>query len=208
MADASTDFDARAKTWDDDPIKTERARRVADAIAAGVPSLGGRRVLEYGRGTGLLGLALLPRVTHVTLADSSREMLAVAREKIAAAGVGNATTLDLDLASGPVPESRFDLVCTLMTLHHVPDTDGILHAFRTLLRPGGALCIADLDEEDGSFHGPAAQVHRGFDRKQLGRQLEACGFTRARFETVFEMVKQAPGGRRSYPVFLALADRP
>ena len=29
----TTDFDARAATWDDDPAKVERARAVAEAIA-------------------------------------------------------------------------------------------------------------------------------------------------------------------------------
>src|SRR5512142_1556542 len=110
---APTDFDARARTWDDDPSKGERARRVAEAIAARVPSLSTRAVLEYGAGTGLLGLALRPLVASVTLADSSREMLAVAREKIASSGASNATTLYLDLARDPPPDLRFDLVCTL-----------------------------------------------------------------------------------------------
>ncbi len=102
---------------------------MAETIAARVPSLRGKTVLEYGAGTGLLGLALQPLVADVTLADSSREMLAVTREKIVSSGIRNARTLHLDLASGPPPDLGFDLVCTLMTLHHVPDTDGILGAF-------------------------------------------------------------------------------
>lgn len=139
MTGHPSDFDARARTWDEDASKLDRARRVGEAIVKRVPSLSGKTVLEYGAGTGLLGLTLQPLVAEVTLADSSREMLAVAQEKIASRGIRNAKTLHLDLAVGPVPELRFDVICTLMTLHHIPDTDGILRAFHRLLSSGGLL---------------------------------------------------------------------
>ena len=40
-----------------------------------------------------------------------------------------------------------------MTLHHIHDLSTVLAAFATLLADGGHLCIADLEKEDGSFHG-------------------------------------------------------
>lgn len=202
-----TDFDARARTWDDDPSKADRARRVAEAIAGRVPGLAGKTVLEYGAGTGLLGLALRPLVAHVTLADSSPGMLAVAQEKIAAGGAPNATTLLLDLAADGPPAARFDLICTLMTLHHVEDTDGILRAFHGLLAAGGTLCIADLDREDGSFHGPGFSGHNGFDRAELRARLERSGFRDVEITTVHQITKPAATGARTYPIFLSIARR-
>ncbi len=67
MTRRSSDFDARARTWDEDASKRDRARRVAEAIVKRVPSLPGNTVLEYGAGTGLLGLTLQPLVAEVTL---------------------------------------------------------------------------------------------------------------------------------------------
>ena len=197
-------FDARARTWDDDPMKRERARLTAEAIAAAVPDLATRRVLDYGCGTGLLGYALLPRAAHVTFADTSREMLAVVAEKAAAAGVSARTApLALDLATDAPPAARFDLACSLMTMHHVRDTAALLRAFHALLAPGGVLAVADLDAEDGSFHGPEADVHRGFERGAVAAALGRAGFAPATLSTVFTVEK---GGRR-YPVFLAVARR-
>jgi ubiquinone/menaquinone biosynthesis C-methylase UbiE len=201
------DFDGRARTWDEDAAKRDRAQRVADAIASRVPSLAGKTVLEYGAGTGLLGLALQPLVAAVTLADSSREMLAVAAEKIASGGLRNARTLHLDLTAAPMPDARFDVVCTLMTLHHIPDTDGILSAFHRLLSSGGIACIADLDREDGSFHGPGFKGHNGFDRAELRMRLERSGFHDVRIDTVLEVSKVTAAGPRAFPVFLAIAGR-
>lgn len=207
MIMAANDFDARARTWDEDATKAERARRVAAAIASGVPSLSGKSVLEYGAGTGLLGLALQPLVAEVTLADSSREMLAVAGEKIASARIRNARTLQLDLAAEPPPDLRFDLVCTLMALHHILDTDRILSAFHQLLRRAGVLCVSDLDREDGSFHGPGFSGHNGFDRGDLRARLERGGFRNVRFETVHQVEKRTTAGSRRYPIFLAIAEK-
>jgi ubiquinone/menaquinone biosynthesis C-methylase UbiE len=207
VTDRATEFDARARTWDEDAAKRERARRVAEAIQARVPTLAGKTVLEYGAGTGLLGLALQPLVAEVTLADVSRGMLAVAEEKIASAGLGNARTLRVDLTADPVPELSFDVVCTLMTMHHIPDTDRVLAAFHRLLRPGGFLCIADLDREDGSFHGAGFTGHDGFDRAELRARLERSGFRDVQFETVFEVSRATAAGTREFPVFLATAVR-
>lgn len=202
-----SEFDARARTWDEDAAKRARAESVARAIAARVPGLATKRVLEYGAGTGLLGLALQPLVADVTLADASAGMLAVAAEKIAASGLRNARTLLLDLSSGPAPELRVDLVCSLMTMHHIPDTDGVLRAFHDLLPAGGHLCLADLDREDGSFHGAGFTGHNGFDRADLGARLERSGFRDVGFETVFEVKKETASGPRTFPVFLAIARR-
>lgn len=200
-----TDFDARARTWDEDPQKVARALRVADAIAERVPGLANRSVLEYGSGTGLLGFALRGRAAALTLADASREMTAVAREKIAALGARDVAAVQLDLTAGPLPDARYDLVCTLLALHHVPNVPALLRRFHAVLAPGGRLCAADLDEEDGSFHGEGADVHRGFARDRMAAWLAEAGFRDARFETVFEIEKPVRGQPRRYPVFLVTA---
>ncbi len=204
---APSEFDGRAATWDADPAKVDRARRVAEAIAREVPDLSGRSVLEYGAGTGLLGLALLRRAAAVTLADASEGMLAVARAKVEALGAGNARTLRLDLATDPPPADRFGLVCTLMTMHHVRDLDGLLRAFHGVLTPGGVLCACDLDAEDGSFHGPGFDGHHGFDRADLERRIRAAGFGPVRFSTPYVVEKPVGGIPRSFPLFLAVARR-
>jgi SAM-dependent methyltransferase len=202
-----TDFDAKARTWDDDPAKVERAERVAEAIRRELGDLRASSVLEYGCGTGLLGFALQPFVGRLTLADTSTGMLDVLRRKIAGTGARNMTPVLLDLTRGDVPPERFDVVCTLLTLHHIREVDPLLARFHDLLEPGGALCLSDLDAEDGSFHGPGADVHRGFDRAELGLGLERAGFRGVRFGTPYVITKGAGPAARSYPVFLAVGRR-
>ncbi len=209
MAQHDHDFDERARTWDADPRKLEMARKVADLVAARVPDLSSARVLEVGAGTGLLGFALRDRARQVTLADSSKEMLAVAGEKAAALGARNVDVLRHDLDAEPLPAARWEVVCAQLVLHHVRDTAAALARLHAALVPGGHLCVSDLDAEDGSFHGPGFDGHHGFDRPALGAQLERAGFAAPRFETAFEIRKEVAGGEvRTFPVFLAVARRP
>jgi 2-polyprenyl-3-methyl-5-hydroxy-6-metoxy-1,4-benzoquinol methylase len=203
-----TTFDQRAATWDDDPIKAARAHAVAEAIRREVPFRPGLRALEYGCGTGLLGFALAPFPGELTLADASERMLDVLRGKIAATGAHNMTAVKLDLIADAPPAVRYDLVCLLMVLHHIPDTDAILGRFHAILAPGGRLCIGDLDAEGGAFHGPGFDGHNGFDREALAAKARAAGFTGVRFTDAYENPKKVGGATRLFPVFLMVADRP
>jgi len=201
----TTDFDARAATWDDDPLKVERAQAVADAIVRNVALDRSMRALEYGCGTGLLSFMLRPRLGHITLADVSDGMLAVAAGKIAAANDAAMRTVKLDLAAEALPEERYDLVYSLMTLHHIPDTDAILRRFHAVLAQPGWLCIADLDTEDGSFHGPGVDVHLGFDRAVLAAKARQAGFASVEFTTAHVMTKAVDGQPKTFPIFLMVA---
>ncbi|MBI5331143.1 MAG: class I SAM-dependent methyltransferase [Betaproteobacteria bacterium] len=200
------DFDSKARGWDADPRFIERGRRLAAAIRARVALHGDLRALDYGSGTGHLSFPLHDSVGRFTLVDSAAGMIEVAREKIAQRGIANMEARHGDLNALRADE-RFDLVCTAMALHHIPDTDAALAAFHDRLEAGGILCVADLDQEDGSFHGPEVEVHHGFDRKELALRAERAGFTDVAFATVFEIEKETPAGMRSYPVFLMTARR-
>jgi ubiquinone/menaquinone biosynthesis C-methylase UbiE len=202
-----TDFNLRARDWDSDPLKVERARKVADAIRKNVRLTPGMTALEYGCGTGLLSFALQSSLGSITLADSSAGMLEVLREKIAASGIHNMNPLRLDLATDPLLDQRFDIIYSMMTLHHIVDTRKVLADFYTLLDQPGKLFIADLDREDGSFHGAGFDGHNGFDQAELTADLEQAGFGQVRFSTVYEMVKEVGGKPRSYPLFLMVAEK-
>ena len=198
-------FDSKAREWDKNPVNQERALAIAEAIRKHVSLTRRMSALDYGSGTGLVSFPLRAELGQITLKDSSPGMLAVAREKIAAESITNLRVVLADLDAAPNPDEHYDLIYSSMTLHHVPDTDHILGAFHALLNGGGTLCIADLDSEDGSFHGPEIDVHHGFDRTELAARAKHAGFVEVTFDTVFAINKQAAGGTRAYPVFLMVA---
>jgi len=135
-------------------------------------------------------------------------MLGVAREKIAVQGIRQMQTCLLDLTVEPPPAQSYDLVCTMLTLHHVADYERVLRALVTLLAPGGYLCVLDLDREDGSFHGEGFHGHTGFDRDEVGTLLQSQGLTPIAAKTCFTITRPRGDVERSYPVFLLIAQRP
>lgn len=200
-------FDLKARQWEENPVFRERAERISEALRRRIPLRRSMTALDYGCGTGLLSFPLQAELGRITLMDSSAGMLAVAAEKIAAQGLTHMAVRQVDLTAEPPTDERYDLIYSSMTLHHIPDTDRILRVFHDLLNPGGWLAIADLDREDGSFHGPEVDVHHGFDRAELARKAQAVGLREVSFDTVLYIDKVTEAGPRSYPVFLMTARR-
>jgi predicted TPR repeat methyltransferase len=205
-ADGTDPFDDQAAAWDDDPAKVVRAAAVARAVSAAITLGPSVRLLEYGAGTGLVTEALQGQVGHLVLADTSAGMRQAIDAKIDSGALRAAEVWDLDLTTTPVPaeqQAAFDLVVTVMVLHHIADLPPVLARFAELLAPGGHLCIADLEQEDGSFHGEGFAGHHGFERPALAAQLGAAGFRDVSIEDCTEMVKHEV----TYQVFLAIGTR-
>lgn len=206
-------FDERARDWDT-PARIARAAAVADAIRTAVPLDGSKRLIDVGAGTGLLGLALADDVGEVVLADPSAGMIEVATEKLGGLGVETIRAIRHDLVADPPPADGFDVAVSLLVLHHIEDTHAALAAIRELLVPGGAIALADLDSEDGSFHSADAEGihHRGFDRAAIASIARSAGFVDVHTRTATVIGEANAADERdddgTFPVFLLTGRRP
>jgi 2-polyprenyl-3-methyl-5-hydroxy-6-metoxy-1,4-benzoquinol methylase len=197
-------FDTEAASWDKNPGRVKVANDIADAISCESILTSNMDVLEFGCGTGLLTLRLGALVHSVTGVDSSQGMLGVIRAKIENQHLTNVKAEYLDLEKGDVLQGSYDVVVCSMTLHHVKEIKPLLGQFYNVIAPHGYLCIADLDPDDGQFHGDNDTVfHRGFDRATLRQEFAEVGFAEIRDRTALEVTKPlAGGGMRSFSVFL------
>jgi len=100
--DRNNHFDQAAATWDDNPTRIAMMKIVGTAILREARPDRRTWVLDYGCGTGLIGLFLLPHVGSVTGADSSSGMLEVLDRKVHEQGLAGMQTLQLDLEHDPV----------------------------------------------------------------------------------------------------------
>ena len=205
-------FNREARQWDDNPQRKALAACVAHAIIAAAKPAKSMLALEFGCGTGLVSLAIAPLVQKLHAVDTSREMVAVLQDKIDTFGITNIDVSCLDLLSpseSVLDEQRFDLLYCSMTLHHIGDTAGFLSRISQLLSPGGTICIADLEEEDGLFHDdPLEKVHHGFERDGLAAMLHAAGLEPQSFETIHTLKKiNRSGVPASYTIFLVTATK-
>jgi SAM-dependent methyltransferase len=204
-------FDREAATWDS-PERVERAAEIARRIMETIPLTRTMDVLDFGSGTGLLGFNLIPRVGSMTFADTSEGMLARVHEKLRAAdraGVHQRGRVHHLHAGALAFPGRYDLIVSLLTLHHVLDTADVMRVLADHLAPGGWLALVDLDTEDGSFHDdPSVDVHHGFDRDHLIALAEGTGLVRGETRTVYSIRKGDGDTAREYPLFLLTARRP
>ncbi|MFO7673388.1 MAG: class I SAM-dependent methyltransferase [Lutibacter sp.] len=204
-------FDQQAKEWDNDPKKTERAIIIAKEMTDFIQPNKTMNAFEFGCGTGLLSYQLKDSFKTITLADTSEGMIKVLQQKIADENINNFKPLLVDLLEDgfAVKENEFDVIYTLMTLHHILEVDKILAIFNAMLKTGGYLCIADLVQEDGSFHTnvPGFDGHHGFDMGKLSAVLSNHGFKVAYNEIPLEIEKEFDKKVRKYPVFLMICKK-
>lgn len=114
-------FSEKAKTWDNDPLKTNMAERFLSKIAERVITPQSPVVIEIGCGTGLIGLHFKDSANHMIMVDVSESMLNILREKIAQ------SSQKITVVHGEIGEVsdqiQADLIIAFMSLHHIQMTD-------------------------------------------------------------------------------------
>lgn len=201
-------FDQLADTWDTDPRKIERAKATA-AQCKKIQLASRKSLLDFGGGTGLLSFFLSNDFEQITIADSSKQMLKVAQEKIKKASITNIETKIIDHDISEI-KGEFSAIIALMTLHHLPDLPLFLNKAIKLLAGDGVLMIADLYKEDGSFHKHVEDFtgHNGFDIELLTKDLYRAGFSVTQISEYYEIKKDvSPGKAHTFPLFFLVAKK-
>jgi SAM-dependent methyltransferase len=128
----STTYDGPNTAFDfDEPVVDE----IVSGLPAGV-------ALDAACGTGRFAARLAERGHRVIGVDSSPDMLARARGRVAG---GDFRPGELDRL--PVADDAVDLVVCALALQHVPSLEGVMAEFARVLRHGGSLVISDMHPE-------------------------------------------------------------
>jgi len=200
-----TDFNNAARSWDSNSIHAQRSEAIARNLLERVQIQPEMNALEFGAGTGILSFMLADRFSSITMMDSASEMVAVMQEKVDGSSSKKLKPLLFDLTKETYDVEKFDCILSQMALHHVANTEVIISRFFGILRKEGFLAIADLDAEDGSFHGAGFDGHNGFDVVELEKIMRKAGFRSVQTEICFHMTKMTPEGPKDYPIFLMIA---
>jgi SAM-dependent methyltransferase len=157
----------------------------------------GDAVLDVAAGYGEPGLTAARTVApggRVVCTDISAEMLAIGRERAAAAGLDNLQFVERDAEELRFEEATFDAVLSRQGLQFLPDVPGVLTRLHGFLKPHGRLAAAvwgppgtvqfaapvpviraelQLPPPPAGIPGPFALADAG----QLVELVEAAGFT-------------------------------
>jgi len=145
MAHDPYGWDDRVEAWED-VVATEAFLALRDRIVELARPAATDRVVDLGAGTGLVSLALAPRVREVAALDISGRMIERLEAQAAADGVSNLRALEADLRVLPLEDEWATLVVSNYAFHHLDDAgkELALSEARRVLQPGGRLVICDM----------------------------------------------------------------
>ncbi len=160
--------------WLDRSDRAERER--PDAVLDALTLRDGMVVADVGAGSGYFTLRLARRVGatgHVIATDVQPEMLAMVKERAAAAGLANVETrLVMPDDAGLAPAS-IDLALMVDVYHELADPAAVVGGLRRALKPGGRLVLVEYRGEDPEV--PIKPEHK-MTLAQIKAELEPMGF--------------------------------
>jgi len=141
---ASESFRRQGADWDEMRALDLPAPAVEAALLSLVPEADAGRLIDIGTGTGRVMELLGPRISQGVGIDASKAMLALARSRLARAGLTHCSVRLADMYRLPLAAASFDVAVLQMVLHYAEDPPGVLAEAARVLRPGGRLIVIDL----------------------------------------------------------------
>lgn len=148
-----------------------------------------KNAMDFGCGTGLVGLSLLDVFDSMTFLDTSSNMLEIVAKKVEANMDGASSDqnriklLCVDLEADNAIEGSWDVIFMVQVLLHVSDPMALLAKLYRHISPSGKLIIIDFDENEAV---KSDLVHAGFNQTVLAKGLEQLGFKGITSKTFYE----------------------
>lgn len=155
----------------------------------------GMKVLDVGSGPGIISSEIARRIegSHVLAVDCNPVSLEETRKLFVKKGLSNAEVRQWNLyEDSPPADTKFDFVYGRLVFQHLSEPMFALMNIKRCLRPGGRVCLCDVDDrwlslepeppEFTSFlnRARAAQSERGGDRHvgtKLAHYMKRAGLT-------------------------------
>lgn len=174
-------FDRIAGSYDT-AERIHLAKVSSEAIRASLHGTEDKTAMDFGCGTGLVGLSLLKEFRHVSFVDTASNMLMVVEQKIAALNAENAEILKIDFENPEPYIFHADYIFMAQVLLHIPDYAVVLERLYHVLNSGGHLLVVDFNTNPDVV---SDLVHCGFDQEALTSVLRAIGYRNIRSRTFY-----------------------
>ena len=157
----------------------------------------GEMVLDLGSGGGIDVILSAKRVGPTGIAyglDMTEEMLALARQNAAEAGITNAHFLKGEIEEMPLPAGVVDVVISNCVINLSTDKAAVFTEIARVLRPGGRIGVSDIVAEDRLSPGERAErgsyvgcIAGALSKGEYKAGLEAAGFEDVSVEFTHEV---------------------
>jgi ArsR family transcriptional regulator len=178
-AEAGEYFARNAARWDE-----IRSLYVAESdVEAAILEAAGpgpyKRLVDLGSGTGRMLRLLGPHSEHALGLDLSQQMLNIARNEVAEAGLTQVELRHGDIFGTGLPSENADVVVVHQVLHYLSDPAAAVREAARIVREGGRLVIVDFAPHRLEFLREQHQHRRlGFAEGEMARWLAEGGLSK------------------------------
>jgi ubiquinone/menaquinone biosynthesis C-methylase UbiE len=166
----------------DTPERIQIAKVSSNAIREYLGDAKSKNAIDFGCGTGLVGMNLLNDFQSILFLDTSQNMIHQIKQKISRFNIQNADTLCFDFEKDSLSDLHIDYIFMAQVLLHIKDFKSVLLKLYDVLNPGGHLIIIDFDKNDEIV---SDMVHSGFDQEMLTDIMLNIGYKSIQSKTFY-----------------------
>lgn len=174
-------FEMLADVYD----STERiqiAKISSDAIREYLVDTKNKKAIDFGCGTGLIGMDLLNNFASIVFLDASQNMINQIKQKISNLNIQNADTICFDIEKDNGLNLHADFIFMAQVLLHISDIKLILTRLYEVLNENGHLIIVDFNKNKKIV---SDLVHNGFDQEELAEIMTEIGYKNIQSKTIY-----------------------
>ncbi|MFC5450598.1 class I SAM-dependent methyltransferase [Paenibacillus aestuarii] len=164
----------------DTPERVQIAKVSSDAIRNYLVDAKSKQAIDFGCGTGLVGLNLIDEFKSILFLDTSANMINQIKQKVSDLQIQNADTLCFDFEADDLSNLRADYIFMAQVLLHIKDIEFVLARLFDVLNEGGHLLIVDFDKNEKVA---SDFVHNGFNQDELADRMTQIGYRGISSET-------------------------
>lgn len=162
--------------------RIQTAKVSSEAIREYLIDTKSKNAIDFGCGTGLVGMNLLNYFNSMIFLDTSQNMINQIKQKISSLNIKNATTLCFDFEKDNLSNLHADYIFMAQVLLHISDIDLVLSRLYDVLKKDGHLLIVDFNKNKKI---DSDLVHNGFDQIELTNIMEKIGYRNIQSKTFY-----------------------
>ncbi|ULL16844.1 class I SAM-dependent methyltransferase [Paenibacillus sp. H1-7] len=166
----------------DTPERIQIAKVSSDAIRNYLVDTKSKNAIDFGCGTGLVGMNLLNEFHSMLFLDTSQNMINQMKQKITDFNIQNVDTLCFDFEKESLSNLKADYIFMAQVLLHIHDVEMSLSRLFDVLNEGGHLLIVDFNKNENIA---SDIVHNGFNPGELSDVMAKIGYTDIQFDTFY-----------------------
>ena len=162
--------------------RVQIAKVSSDAILEYLVDAKNKNAIDFGCGTGLVGMNLLNDFNSMVFLDTSQNMINQIKQKIADLNIQNVDTLCFDFEKEGGSGLQADYIFMAQVLLHINDVELVLSKLYDVLNVGGHLLIVDFNKNEKIV---SDMVHNGFDQVKLTDIMAKIGYRDIKSKTFY-----------------------